>query len=226
MLCGCSKGNASVPRTTAPRTTTASASAKGNRNLPTEQQVVDTIGVSRHELPSLYRTSNTMKAGNEVFTQVTLNLCGATFASETLRTASHQVFYLARDHHSSISTETVAYTAGGATQAMREIKHALATCPSSYVPLHVAGAPLVKQGFIRLPDHPGWEPSSIAVRVRQTSQDGRHDSGILIYQRRNNLLSGTYAFGAPSPSLQLETRCALLLVKQLDQAQSVRQETQ
>jgi hypothetical protein len=104
---------------------------------------------------------------------------------------------------------------------MREIRHALATCPSGYVSLHVAGEPLVKQSFIRLPDRPGWEVGSIALRVRQTSKDGHHNSGIFIYQQRSNLLAGTYAFGAPGQSLKIATRSALLLAKQLNQAQGV-----
>jgi hypothetical protein len=190
-----------------------------------EEHIVRTIGVTKSSLPPLYRTSNKMRAGNQVVDQVTLDMCGAAFASEGLRVARHQVAYPSRDHRTSVSTETVAYRPGGTAMAMQELHHALAHCPTGWVSAGIQGVPPQKERLSPLPLSPRWEPGTIAVRLTETSRSGRSESGVLVYQTRGDLLSGTYVFGrgtGTNPGLvRLARRCATLMATELNKAPGV-----
>jgi hypothetical protein len=159
-----------------------------------------------------------MRSGNIVFGQITLDMCAADFRSENLRVARHQVDFRSADRRSRLSTETVAYRSGGATLAMKEIRHALARCPSGFVRSHVAGVPLFKQRYAPLSVEPGWEPDTIATRVTEIDKSGRSFPGVVIYQRRGNILNGTYAWGTGSAVVHAAERCASLMAEELDAA--------
>ena len=184
----------------------------------TEQQAVNAIGLTQSNVPGHYRTKNAMPSGDIVAGQVTLDMCGANFRSERLRIARHQVAFPAKDHRSSVSTETVAYSPRGAALAMREVRRAIATCPQGLVASHVQGMPLLTQRFSRLPARPGWEPGTIAHRVTETTRSGESSSGIIIYQRHGNILNGIYVWGSGPQALRVASRCALLMANELDAA--------
>jgi hypothetical protein len=60
--------------------------------------------------------------GNRVRGQVTLDLCGQTFASESLRRQRLQFVYAAPSSKTEVSNEVVRYAPGGAAQAYAELK--------------------------------------------------------------------------------------------------------
>jgi hypothetical protein len=186
--------------------------------------IVRAIGATKRSLPAPYKTRNSMPSGNQVFGQVTLDMCGADFRSEGLRVARHQVDFASKDHRSRVSTETVAYRAGGAALAMQEIRHARATCPKGFVGSHVAGTPLLKVRLASLPVRGGWEPGTIAMRITETDQAGKSGSGLVIYQRRGNILNGTYTWGRGRALVRAANLTASLMAREMNAAPAARTE--
>ena len=128
---------------------------------------------------------------------VTLDLCGFTFKSETLRTGRLQVNYL-RKGSLTLSNEVVSYRSGGAASAIDELDRAVATCPGTPVPSTVQGVGPLTYRLTRLTDNhllPGYVAlrvhisgkangksiSGTAVAVYQT--EGRHSLGRLHHAR-------------------------------------------
>ena len=107
-------------------------------------------------------------------------LCAVHLQSESLRTARLQAVFtnphLAREKRHVLSNEVIAYRSGGAQQAMRELSHAAATCPSSYRIDHVVDSHLLP-GYVALKVIPGT------------------GEAIWIYQARNGILSQIVALG-------------------------------
>jgi phage tail protein X len=135
--------------------------------------------------------------GRGVKGTVTMNLCGTDYPSERLRASRLQVNYLKNRNAVGLSNEVVAYKAGGAAAAMREvIAHALG-CPSRPLPSGVPGVPPLKNEVTRL-TVPGLLKGYLAVRVRTIGTvNGKHVDQIsyAVYQRLGNVLSGVYSFG-------------------------------
>jgi hypothetical protein len=185
---------------------------------------VRAIGVTKQNLPAAYRTRNEMHQGNTVVGQVTLDICAGTFASESLRTARHQVLYGAKDKKSSVSTETVAYRPGGAAQAMRELHQALSTCPDGWVRSSTKGSPAVKEQYATLFPHRNWEPGTLAIRFTERTRSGKSAAGVLIYQRHDNILSAIYVIGVGDTLkpvlIPVASHCAAMLARELNAAPS------
>jgi hypothetical protein len=137
--------------------------------------------------------------GSVVQGQVTLDLCGFKFRSEGLRTARLQVSFI-KDTGGGpfLSNEVVAYKPGGAAKAMRELRTAVAHCPTGFVKSTIPGAGLIKNSF-----HPiksdKFLPGAVGLIDHITEKVGkktlRFDS-LMVYQARGNVLSGVYSFGA------------------------------
>lgn len=144
--------------------------------------------------------------GHGVKNTVTLNVCGAatTYPSESRRLARLQVDYLKQKSTLGLSNEVVTYRPGGAAQAMREVLQHVARCPKKaivtdkslpplrYTLTRVKGTNLLK-GYIAL-----------RIRVTGIVQGKKVDqTSYAIYQRKGDVLSGTYSFG-PNTSAQLQ----------------------
>jgi hypothetical protein len=139
--------------------------------------------------------------GKGVKGRVTLNLCGNDYPSEQFRTARLQVDYLKAGSAIGISNEVVTYRAGAAVQAMREAIHHAATCPHTPIDSGVKGLPKLTFRITRLHDSQLLK-GSLAVRVDVSGTvKGRHvaQTSYAVYQRRGNVLSGVYSFGANTP---------------------------
>ena len=136
--------------------------------------------------------------GHGVKTQVTLDLCGSDYPSETLRVTRLQTNYLHRGTTTGISNEVVTYRPGGAAQAMREVARHAAACPTAPVPSGVQGVPDLTYKITRIAD-PHLLKGYLAVRVHVSGVlKGKHiaDVWFAVYQRRGDVLSGVYSFGA------------------------------
>ncbi len=144
--------------------------------------------------------------GRGVNNTVTLNLCGpsTTYPSESRRLTRLQVDYLKQASTLGLSNEVVTYKTGGAAQALREVLQHVARCPKrpivadknlpplTYTLTRIKAAKLLK-GYIALRVHVTGKVQG--KKVDQTSY--------AIYQRKGDVLSGTYSFG-PNTKAQLQ----------------------
>lgn len=135
--------------------------------------------------------------GRSVQGQVTLDLCGFTFASEALRIARLQVAYGKSRRAPMLSNEVVTYKPGGTAVAMEELREAVHKCPRKAVVGPVAGVPPTTYRLTKIKD-PELLPGSLALAVRATAVIGgkqRTETEIVIYQTKGSTLSAVYAAG-------------------------------
>jgi hypothetical protein len=139
------------------------------------------------------------QGGGEVKGQVTLDLCGFRFASESRRTARFQVAYLRRGSNLAVSNEVVSYRLGGAALAMREVEAAVRACPPHEVASTVRGVPPLRYQFTRLSTAgKGLLPGAIALRMTASGTvNGKTltETSFGVYQMRSSILSGIYVYG-------------------------------
>jgi hypothetical protein len=138
--------------------------------------------------------------GAQVSGQVTLDVCGFTFKSEQRRLARLQVTFIRNDGTGPfLSNEVVDYKRGWAKKAMKELRHAIATCPKGFAKSTIPGAGLIKNRFDPIKSSK-FLPGSIGVidhiteKLPHKKKPLRFDS-LLVYQARGNVLSGVYSFG-------------------------------
>jgi hypothetical protein len=127
---------------------------------------------------------------------VTLDLCGFTFPSESLRISPLQVNYARSGTAPQLSNEVVTYRAGGARQALREVTHAARLCPRGPVGSNVKGVPPLTYRVSEIRDT-RLLPEHLALRIHFSGAiNGRHREATVIgvYQIRRNVLSGVYAY--------------------------------
>jgi hypothetical protein len=141
---------------------------------------------------------------NRVANQVTLDLCGYTFMSERQRVARRQPWFV----HGAVqvSNEVVAYRAGGAAEALRELRAATAGCPKGFVPSSVQGVGALRNQLIALPKR-ALPPHALGFVDYVTDElpSGRQASivELFVYQVRGNVLSGVYGLGLANESIVL-----------------------
>lgn len=147
-----------------------------------------------------------LPGGQLVRGRATLDLCGFSFPSESLRTARLQVAYSAPGKSLALSNEVVSYRAGGARQALREITHAAAACPHGPVQSTVPGVGAVDVTYRLQRLHDArLLPGSLAlvVQVSGTINGARRSTTeVVVYQVRGDLLSVVYASGGTVPQLR------------------------
>lgn len=135
------------------------------------------------------------QGGDQVAGQVTLDLCGAAFPSEALRVARRQVGVFTGQRQF-FSTEAVLYRSPAArAQAISEVIHAIATCPTGFVHSHVTSEPPLKTSFAPPPDG-GWPPTAgidrLALDLTLSDQAGNSDHEVEVFLSRGSLLLGLY----------------------------------
>ena len=135
--------------------------------------------------------------GKLVQGETTLDFCDQKYPSETLRTARLQAVYTAKGSNFEASNEVVTYQAGGAKQALLEVKHASTNCPDGRVP----NAPKGVTNLVRhtqLISDPHLLPGAIAIlQTESATVKGKRltHQTIAVYQVRGNVLSGVYGYG-------------------------------
>lgn len=132
---------------------------------------------------------------------VTLDLCGSTFPSESLRTARLQVNYVKDASSAGVSNEVVSYKSGGTQQALGELAKAASSCPNTPVQGPVAGQPATTYRLTRLTD-PALASGYLAFRIDESATvNGRPQSGTgyAVYQAKGDILSAIYVV-APDPA--------------------------
>lgn len=153
--------------------------------------------------------------GHGVKTQVTLNLCGTDYPSETRRVTRLQTNYLHRNTTLGISNEVVTYRTGGAAQAMREVVRHADSCPHRPIDPGVKGLPKLLFELSRVQDAHLLK-GYVAVRINASGTiNGKRVSQVsyAVYQRRGDVLSGVYSFG-PAGSDAAQRRLCLHAAEQ------------
>jgi hypothetical protein len=149
-----------------------------------------------------------IQGGDRVKNQVTLDLCGFHFSSESRRTGRLQFAYVRRGSTLALSNEVVSYRIGGAALAMREVDEAVRACPPGEVRSTVRGVPPLRYRFTRLATAgKGLLPGAIALQMTASGTvNGKKltETSFGVYQRRANILSGVYVYGG-----SVESRRAL-----------------
>src|SRR5262249_53602375 len=124
------------------------------------------------------------------------DLCGADFPSEALRTDRLQHAATNSSGKRVVSDEAVRYrSASAAAQALTELRNAISGCdPSTFQSSHVEGVPPLQYDLVPLPESrlKGLAQDHVGFVATLTSQTGKTESDVLIFQRRGALLVGIY----------------------------------
>lgn len=177
----------------------------------TDGDVLARVSFQPGDLKPGYR-AQLYQQGDVVAGQVTLDLCGAGFASEQRRVARHQVGVVdAHQRDQNVSVEAVLYdSTTAAQQAMHELRKAQAECPSGYVSGDVAGEPPLRYRFAPAPDATWVNVSGVdrfVVASTVNDQQGHNEQDLDVYQQRGRLLVGLYTSDpdATTPVLAMST---------------------
>jgi hypothetical protein len=153
--------------------------------------------------------------GTSFIGETTLDLCGGSYPSETLRTGRLQVSYKHPAKTVDISNEVVTYASGGAQQALSEVSKVARTCATKAV-VQKRGA--VTTTFQATPVHdPRLPGNAVAVKlvIKQTAGK-KHvtQTGIAIYQVKGDTLSGVYTFATKGTTFAQVQRVAFHAAEQ------------
>ena len=163
-------------------------------------RTLGSIVLRASQVGSGYRLSQ-IPGGQLVQGETTLDLCGFTYPSESLRTARLQVAYRAPGTSLELSNEVVGYRPGGAAQALREVTHAAGSCPRGPIKTSSGDVTVRVQRFrdARL------LPGSLALVVHESGTingQRRSVAGVVVYQVYGDILSGVYADGGTVPQIR------------------------
>jgi hypothetical protein len=175
------------------------ASARSFRLLPSPN--LTGVVLSNAQVGAGYKGS-LIPGGDSFIGEVTLDLCAGPYPSESLRTGRLQLRYVRAGQGIPISNEVVTYVSGGAQEALREVRGVAQSCARTPV--------VVKQGTVTntLTVAPlkasHLLPGSVAVRITVLASNGKKhvtSTGVAIYQVKNNMLSGVYAWSTPKTTI-------------------------
>ncbi len=169
-----------------------------------DDELVHKVSLTPGQVGSGYVLSQ-IPGGQLVAGETTLDFCGGTYRSESLRTARYQVTYDKKGSSFSASNEVVAYKPGGAKQALGEVKRAAAACKQGTVKAP-AGTPFKQiDRHTTLIHDPHLPKGTIAILdVESAVVQGKRKTGYTmeIYQVRGNVLSAVYGFGTSAAVVQ------------------------
>jgi hypothetical protein len=147
------------------------------------------------------------EGGDQVYGEVSLDLCYGDFPSEDLRSGRNQVAIGDAEGQSWVSSEAILYpTPADAQQAMSELAAARESCPSGPVDSPKGDREPLAWEFTDAPDdqwpeQPGVARQSYAFTV--TDPTGVSWSSTATYLQRGRMILALYATPPDSPSLTL-----------------------
>lgn len=205
-------GSSGTSATAASSTPTASATPGSTASTSAAAAMALHLAISAQQMGAGW-TSQPLPDGDQVQGQVTLDLCGASFPSESLRIARHQIKLLSATD--AISNEAVIYRPGGAQQARSELLHAAATCPTGPVQDAVAGVGMATFKVRSLSPDAHWLPGTVALDITVTNSGGQTLEEVAIYQFHGDAMSAVYGAvtngHADAAELHAATTAATLL---------------
>jgi hypothetical protein len=161
------------------------------------------------QVGSGYRAA-VIPGGKLVAGETTLDFCDQTYSSEKLRTARLQVAYTAKHTNIELSNEVVSYQAGGAQQALAEMRQAARSCANGPVPHPPAGVRNAVRHTQLLTD-PHLLPGAVAILETDSAivkGKQRTEQTIAVFQVRGNVLSGVYGYGSSLAAVKRLTLAA------------------
>jgi len=168
----------------------ASAAALVNQGL------LDMMSVQPADLSPDHVMTGLIDQGDQVAGQVTLDLCGASFPSESVRVARRQIRVDDASGRSVFETEAVLYQSPAATaRAFAELQRAASTCRSRFMPSPVGGAPPLLTVIGPRPDR-AWRSVAgvrrLSFDVTERDKTGHSFHQVLVYLRKGDVLLGLY----------------------------------
>jgi hypothetical protein len=145
--------------------------------------------------------------GQLVQGEATLDYCGFTYPSESLRTARIQVVYTRKGTAFKASNEVVSYRPGGAQQALREARHAATACPQGAIKKPPTGVTSLSH-HARFVTDAHLLPGAVAILDHVTATiNGKRQTNysMEVFQDRGNILSGVYGSGPTAAATQTAT---------------------
>jgi hypothetical protein len=146
----------------------------------------------------------------------TLDECGASFASESLREARIQVAFLSPvspNPSAQASNEVVRYRGNGAALAQRELANALRACPKT-----VTEGPTTFTALQVLPHDDRLLPNSL-LAVQQAQSKAGATWIATSFQWDGDLFSGVYVYrSSRSAALRVDRALSLLAAQRLQSA--------
>lgn len=135
--------------------------------------------------------------GNSLAGQPTLDFCGFSYASESLRSARLQDAYTRSGASFDATNEVVTYTGTGADQALAEIHQASMSCPNGFVAHPPSGMSDLIRHTAVIAD-PRLSRGAVAILQTQTAiVKGTPviEDTVAVYQARGDVLSCVYGYG-------------------------------
>jgi hypothetical protein len=175
---------------TSPGSSTTTPPATGD---PSAAALRD-LGLRQSDLSSSVSLS-VIPRGTSVTNASTLDLCNATYPSESERKARLQLAAVDQQGNVAISTESVLYANAAATeQAFTELDKAAASCPSTPVASPVGEATTTTK-FNAAPDAAWPQVNGVERRAfdfTSTDDTGQAQRSVAVYLRRGRALMGIY----------------------------------
>ena len=152
------------------------------------------VVLSQKQVGPGYKVGN-FPFGSSFIGEPTLDLCAASYPSETQRTARLQVRYSHKGGGVDVSNEVVRYASGGAAQALKEVGAVAQACAAKSA---VITNGTLKETYSVSPlQDPKLPAGAVVVKLTITVSKGKQhqtQTGVAIYQIMGDTLSGIYAF--------------------------------
>ena len=168
--------------------------------------LLETVVLKPSQVGAGYTLSQ-IPGGQLVQGETTLDFCGLSYPSESLRSARLQVVYDAKGSDLSASNEVVTYEPGGAQKALQEMTRAAVACPNGRVKdppqgvtdmvrhTHVIRDRRLLQGAVAI-----VETDTATVKGKRVTVES-----VDVYQVRGDVLSGVYGSGPEAASVRALT---------------------
>ncbi|MEP7089605.1 MAG: hypothetical protein ABI776_05790 [Nocardioidaceae bacterium] len=198
---GWGSGGTATPDPARPSTAPSRTPSDGPTSLssPEAQSLVHNIGLGLRDLPPGFvrDRAGTRTALDE---DASLDLCAASYPSESFRLAAHSVVYVAPDGRR-VRTRVIAYEHGVADLALGELRRAAPSCTRPVRPRQVQ------------------QPGTLALRVRATGSLNRAARHEVVVERREDVLVLLDTDGTTGPfTFDLARLLSLRLLAQLPDA--------
>jgi hypothetical protein len=188
-----------------PTPTTAPSPGGASANNDPSTASLASLVVKPEDVPST--ASVVVFTGGVGLGQPTLDLCNATYPSESRRSARLQDAVLDAQSNLVLSTEAVLYRdSAGTTEAFAELRSAVGACPSTPVQSPV-GQPAVATTFNAPPDATWQQVPSVnrlAFDLTTVDATGKSNHTIAVYLQRGRALLGVYFSQPDGPQSAVE----------------------
>lgn len=193
LLSGCGGDDPEDGASTDTRETTSTAAPA--ETAEDRQEVLEAVALDDEDLPPGQRFE-LYEGGDEVIDQVTMDLCGAAFPSEALRTARLQQGSAGAADDEFVSNENVLYRdAAAAEQALTELREVVELCPADeFLPSSVEGVPDLRYDLTPLgEDQLGpLTEDHVAFGAVVAARDGESFSQTSVFLRRGRVVTVLY----------------------------------